>query len=297
MNGTINVFKPIGITSHDVVRIMRKKFRIKKVGHAGTLDPNVSGVIILCLGKGTRISEYLLDLDKGYVGELTLGIETDTQDGEGKILNYSHKIVNEEEIHEAFKKHTGWIEQTPPMYSALKHNGRKLYELAREGKIVERKSRKICIQDLKIFNIEENKKILFEVKCSKGTYIRTLCHDIGKSLNTYGYMSYLIRTSVGDFNIANSYSVDYINNLSEKDLDTIIRPIDESLNFMDSLFIDDMYFINIINGALVPVTKNNHKNLHINTVLKVYCKNTFIGLGKIIEKGNKLFIKMDKVLV
>ena len=296
MNGTINIFKPIGMTSHDVVSILRKKLKIKKIGHAGTLDPNASGVLILCLGKGTRISEYLLDLDKEYIGELTLGIETDTQDKDGKILNYSNKIVNEKDIYKIFQNYTGWIEQIPPMYSALKYKGKKLYSLAREGKIVEREPRKVHIQELEILNIIDNKKVLFRVKCSKGTYVRTLCNDIGASLGTYGYMSYLIRTQVGDFNIRDSYSLDYIEELDSESLNSVVCPIDKSLSFMDFIIVEDKYFNNIVNGIIVPLDEN-FKYINKNTVFRIYCKNTFIGMGKIINKNNEFYIKMNKVLI
>ena len=296
MNGTVNIFKPKGMTSHDVVNIMRKKLKIKKVGHAGTLDPNVAGVLILCLGKGTRISEYLLELDKEYIGELTLGMETDTQDIDGKVLNYSNKIPKEFEILEVFESYSGWIEQVPPMYSALKHKGKKLYDLAREGKVVSREARKVHIKDLEVLNNLDNKKILFKVGCSKGTYIRTLCNDIGESLGTYGYMSYLIRTEVGDFSINDSYSIDYIQELSMENINSIIRPIDESLSFMDSIVIEDKYFKNIINGLMLPI--NNRDYIDVDSkIYKVYCKNIFIGLGKIINKDGQLYIKMDKVLI
>ena len=296
MNGTVNIFKPKGMTSHDVVNIMRKKLKIKKVGHAGTLDPNVAGVLILCLGKGTRISEYLLELDKEYIGELTLGMETDTQDIDGKVLNYSNKIPKEFEILEVFESYSGWIEQVPPMYSALKHKGKKLYDLAREGKVVSREARKVHIKDLEVLNNLDNKKILFKVGCSKGTYIRTLCNDIGESLGTYGYMSYLIRTEVGDFSINDSYSIDYIQELSMENINSIIRPIDESLSFMDSIVIEDKYFKNIINGLMLPI--NNRDYIDVDSkIYKVYCKSIFIGLGKIINKDGQLYIKMDKVLI
>ena len=296
MNGTVNIFKPKGMTSHDVVNIMRKKLKIKKVGHAGTLDPNVAGVLILCLGKGTRISEYLLELDKEYIGELTLGMETDTQDIDGKVLNYSNKIPKEFEILEVFESYSGWIEQVPPMYSALKHKGKKLYDLAREGKVVSREARKVHIKDLEVLNNLDNKKILFKVGCSKGTYIRTLCNDIGESLGTYGYMSYLIRTEVGDFSINDSYSIDYIQELSMENINSIIRPIDESLSFIDSIVIEDKYFKNIINGLMLPINNGDYIDVD-SKIYKVYCKNIFIGLGKIINKDGQLYIKMDKVLI
>ena len=297
MNGTINVFKPIGMTSHQVVSFIRKKFKTKKVGHGGTLDPDVSGVLVIAIGKGTKISQYLLDLDKEYIGELTLGIETDTQDRGGKVLNYSNNIVNQVDIEKTFQNYTGWIEQIPPMYSALRHNGKRLYELAREGKTVEREPRKVYIEFLDIINIENNEKILFKTKCSKGTYIRTLCDDIGKSLNTYGYMSYLMRTEVESFHISHSYSLDYINSLEDSQLNSIIKPIGESLEFMDSLCIDNKYYNSIINGAKISISGDFYKKYGINTIYKIYCRNTFIGLGRIMDNDGNFFIKMDRVLV
>ncbi len=169
MNGTINVFKPTGgITSHQVVNLIRKKFKTKKVGHGGTLDPDVSGVLVIAVGKGTKISQYLLALDKEYIGELTLGIETDTQDRTGKVLNYSNKVVSTIDIEKTFQNYTGWIEQIPPMYSALRHNGKRLYELAREGKVVEREPRKAYIESLDILSIEDNRKILFKLDVLRG---------------------------------------------------------------------------------------------------------------------------------
>lgn len=297
MNGTINVFKPIGITSHQVVNLIRKKFETKKVGHGGTLDPDVSGVLVIAIGKGTRISQYLLDLDKEYIGELTLGIETDTQDRTGKVLNYSNRVSKPADIEKTFQNYTGYIEQVPPMYSALKQNGKRLYELAREGKVVEREPRKVYIDFLDILSIEDNRKILFKTRCSKGTYIRTLCDDIGKSLNTYGYMSYLIRTRVENFHISDSYSLEYINSLEESELNSIIKPIDESLDFMDSIYIDNKYYNNIINGAKILINRDFYKKYGINTIYKIYCRNTFIGLGRIMANDGNLFIKMDKVLI
>ena len=153
MDGYINVFKPKGMTSHDVVRNIKKILNVKKVGHTGTLDPNASGVLPICIGKATRTSEYLLNCDKSYIGELTLGVQTDTQDIDGNVINYSKRIVGEEDIKSAFNQYKGEIYQLPPMYSALKYKGKKLYELARSGIEVERKSRKVYIYDINILSI------------------------------------------------------------------------------------------------------------------------------------------------
>lgn len=296
MNGIINIFKPKGITSHDVVSIMRRTLNMKRIGHTGTLDPNVTGVLPLCIGRATRVSEYLLDIDKEYVGELNLGLCTDTQDKYGKPLKSSSKKVSQDEIYKAFDKFKGHIQQTPPMYSALKHNGKRLYELAREGKVVERKPRDAYIYSLDIISILNN-KVTFSVKCSKGTYIRTLCNDIGELLGTYGYMSYLMRIGVGDFNINNSYSIDYIKSLNKEEFKTILMPMDEGLSNIDSLMIEEEYFSKIKNGVMIPLKSSKSEEYNEDTPFKIYCDNLFMGIGNIRTKENKLYLKMYKVLI
>lgn len=295
MNGVINFFKPRGMTSHDAVNLLRKALNMKKIGHTGTLDPNASGVLPLCIGKGTRIAEYLLDINKEYLAELTLGLRTDTQDQDGKIISFSNKTVNEEDIIKVMSKYIGNIDQLPPMYSALKQNGKKLYELAREGKTVDRKSRNITIYEQKVLNIEENKKILFLTKCSKGTYIRTLCDDIGIDLGTYGYMSYLLRVGVGSFKIEDSYSIDYIKSLNQEEISKIIIPMDKALDHFDKIVIQDELYSKIVNGIVLPFKIN--EDIKINKEYKIYCKDTFMGIGKIINKESKFYLKMDKVLI
>lgn len=297
MNGIINVFKSRGMTSHDVVAIMRKTLGIKKIGHTGTLDPNATGVLPICIGKGTRISEYLLNVDKEYIGELSLGIATDTQDSDGKIIEHSLKTVDKDEIYSAFNEFLGHIKQIPPMYSAVRHNGKKLYEFAREGKIVDRKSRDAFIYNLKIIDIIDNKKILFYAKCSRGTYIRTLCNDIGELLGTYGHMSYLIRIGVGDFKVADSYSIDYIRQLGKKNMESIICPMDEGLSHISSLIVEDKFFNALINGARILLPINNIEKYESNASLKIYCNDKFIGMGKMIIDEDTYQLKMDKVLI
>lgn len=295
MNGVINIFKPRGMTSHDVVNIMRKIFKTKRIGHTGTLDPNATGVLPICIGKGTRIVEYLMDVNKEYIGELTLGIRTNTQDGDGKVISCSNKSINDEYIIKIMSKYIGDRTQLPPMYSALKYKGKKLYELAREGKTVERTPRDISIHELNILNIDKNNKVLFHTKCSRGTYIRTLCDDIGMDLGTYGYMSYLIRVSVGSFRIEDSYSIDYINTLNYEELAKILTPMDKALKHMDSIVVQDTFYPKLINGLMLQIIPEDHNKL--NEPLKVYCKDSFIGIGKIINRDSKFFLKMDKVLI
>ena len=295
MNGVINLFKPRGMTSHDAVNILRKILKTKKIGHTGTLDPNASGVLPLCIGKGTRIAEYLLDSDKEYVGELTLGYRTDTQDIDGKIISSSNKIVNEEDIIGAMSRYTGDLSQLPPMYSALKHKGKKLYELAREGKTVERTPRNIKIYEQKILNIEECRKIIFYTKCSRGTYIRTLCDDIGLDLGTFGYMSYLLRVGVGSFKIENSYSIEYIKTLNSEEISKIIIPMDKALSHLEMFTVPENFYDKLVNGVILEI--NLIDDSKVDKLLRVYCKDIFIGIGKICNTDSKLHLKMDKVLM
>lgn len=298
MKGIINVLKPPGMTSHDVVSFIRRTLNIKRVGHTGTLDPNAAGVLPICIGKATRVAEYFNDFDKSYRGELTLGYSTDTQDKYGQILEESKSInVSEENIIEAFDKFKGDIKQVPPMYSAIRHNGKRLYELAREGKVIERKERDASIYSLKIIKNFNNKKILFDVDCSKGTYVRTLCNDIGSELGTFGHMSFLIRTRVGNFNIEDAYTLEEIEEFKAKDkIQEIIFSIDAPLYQHDKIKFDKKYLKPLSNGIKL---KLDRKKIDYNkeNILRVYCEDIFIGTGKITNEDEESYLKMEKVLL
>ncbi len=294
MNGIINFYKPKGITSHGAVNFFRKLLNIKRIGHTGTLDPNAEGVLPICIGKATRVSEYLLSEDKEYRGELTLGNSTDTQDGDGEVLKTSSKVVSEKEIRNSFNKFKGNIYQIPPMYSALKYNGKKLYELAREGKTIERKPRNINIYELNIEEIYENRKVIFYTKCSRGTYIRTLCNDIGEDLGTFGHMSDLLRVGVGPFKIKDSYKIEDLENLSHNEIRSLLLPIDFALMKFKLIKIPDDLYKQLVNGVKVKI---NNKEFLSGENLRVYSKNKFIGIGEIIEKDDLQLLKMNKVFV
>lgn len=294
MNGIINFYKPKGITSHGAVSFFRKLLNIKRIGHTGTLDPNAEGVLPICVGKATRVSEYLLTADKEYRGKLVLGSSTDTQDSDGETLNTSLKTVTEQEIRESFEKFRGNISQVPPMYSALKQNGKKLYELAREGIIVERKSRDINIYELKIEEIKNNKEITFFTKCSRGTYIRTLCNDIGEDLGTFGHMSDLLRVGVGPFDVENSYTREYLENLSPQEVEKLLLPIDFPLMEFQKIDIEKEFYEKLVNGVKLVLFNKEHL---IGEVLRVYCKDKFIGIGEVIIKDDSQLLKMNKVFV
>ncbi len=291
MDGVINLFKPKGMTSHSAVYRLRKITGIKKIGHSGTLDPNASGVLPILVGKATRIAEYLLESDKEYIGEMSLGFETDSQDIDGNILNYSDKEVSEDEIRMVMAKYKGQIDQVPPMYSAIKKDGKKLYELARQGIVVERKARNSTIYENKILSISDTKTI-FYVKCSKGTYIRTLCHDIGRDLGTYGYMSFLIRVGVGPFKIEDSLSLDFLEKLPRDQVQNYMIPLDRAIECMDEVYLPDEEFSRLTNGMLVET------NLEVSQrTYKIYCKGSFIGIGHVTKKDNINYIKMNKVIL
>lgn len=200
VSGIINVYKEKGFTSFDVVAKMRGIFHQKKIGHTGTLDPDAEGVLPVCLGKATKVCDLLTEKDKVYETVLLLGTDTDTQDISGTILNSSNVDVTEDQVRKAIASYIGAYDQIPPMYSALKINGQKLCDLARKGITVERKARPVTIYEIEILSMNLP-EVHMRVHCSKGTYIRTLCHDIGQTLGCYGCMKSLIRTRVAGFTL------------------------------------------------------------------------------------------------
>lgn len=228
MDGILIIYKEKGYTSHDVVAKLRGILKMKKIGHTGTLDPEAEGVLLVCIGKATKLCDLLTDKNKTYEAVMKLGITTDTQDMTGNILEKRNVLLSEDEIREASLSFCGEYEQIPPMYSALKINGKKLYELAREGTTVERKARKVMIYDLKVNEINLNEsEVRMRVTCSKGTYIRTLCHDIGNKLGCGGCMKELKRTQVERFSIGDSLTLSQIEEkVKDKTIETYITPIE-----------------------------------------------------------------------
>ncbi len=232
MNGIINVYKEQGFTSFDVVAKLRGILKTKKIGHTGTLDPEAVGVLPVCIGNATKVCDLLTDKTKEYVAHLRLGIVTDTQDMTGTVLeNHETELsgISEEHIRETILGFVGEIEQVPPMYSAIKIDGQKLYDLARKGIEVERKARRIKIEEIEILEEYDDlhKIVVMRVVCSKGTYIRTLCHDIGRKLGCGGCMEHLERTRVGNFTVADAYTLSEIEALKEEDgLHNIIMSVD-----------------------------------------------------------------------
>lgn len=290
MDGIIIINKPKGCTSHDIVHKAKKIFN-EKVGHTGTLDPMATGVLPLLIGKGTLCSKYLIEHDKIYKAKIQLGVKTDTADQEGNIIEKSQvddSIFNIEKIKNTLKNMIGKNLQTPPIYSAIKVKGKKLYEYARKGENVEIPKREITIYDIELTNIDEkNKTIEFKVHCSKGTYIRSLCEDIATNLGTIGYMASLQRVKVGRFSIENSITIDDL----EKNIknDSYIK---NHFISIEKLFENEP---NIeLNNRKLELFLNGVKLTHDlkDGVYKIYSNNKFIGLGTV--KNNLL--KRDVII-
>lgn len=252
-HGILPVYKPKGYTSHDVVNQVRHIMRQKRVGHTGTLDPEVEGVLPICLGQATRVAEYIQELPKRYLGTMTLGIATDTEDQTGQIIERKEvqRPLLKEQVVQIFRLFEGEIMQVPPMYSAVKMKGKRLYEWARQGKTVARKARKVTIYSLNCLEIEQhsNPKIKFDVVCSKGTYVRTLCVDIGKQMGYPAHLSHLVRTESGPFRLEDCYTLDQLVALqTDEEKRDVLYPIDEGLKQFPSVIVRDEDVKHVQNG-------------------------------------------------
>ncbi|HHU69391.1 MAG TPA: tRNA pseudouridine(55) synthase TruB [Thermoanaerobacterales bacterium] len=292
MNGILNILKPPGMTSHDVVSFVRKNIKVKKVGHTGTLDPGAAGVLPICIGKATKISRFIIESYKEYRAELVLGVSTDTHDNYGQTIKKTDIEIPinimDSEINKVFNEFKGEIYQIPPMYSAIKYRGKPLYKYAREGKTVKRKERKVIIKDINIVHIFYPNRILFDVICSSGTYVRTLCNDIGEKLGCGGHMSFLIRKAVGDFIINDSILLEEFELLlNENKLDKIIYPLDYPLKDLHYAVVPDNMLQRTRNGNYIYdfyMPKNN--KLKNDQFIRIYDqKNNFIAIGKLKDSG------------
>ena len=254
MFGFLNVYKPKDMTSHDVVACLRRVTKIKQIGHTGTLDPFAEGVLPICIGKATRLIEYLND-DKAYVGTVQFGAATTTYDIEGEKVKFSEKKISNEEIEFALNDFRGEIEQLPPIYSAIKINGKKLYEYAREGKEVEIKPRKVNISKLELMNFNSGlQQAELYIECSKGTYIRSIANDLGEVLGAYGHLIKLVRVKAGDFEINDSTALDEFNSVEQVE-NNIIYPL-KKLHF-PIYELNEKEKIIISNGGSLNTTINS----------------------------------------
>ena len=286
MNGILLVNKQKNCTSHDVVYKVKKIVK-EKVGHTGTLDPLAEGVLPLLIGKGTLCSKYLIEHDKEYEVVLKLGISTQTMDGEGEVLEereIGEEVLDKKHIEKILESFVGKQKQTPPMYSAIKVKGKKLYEYARKGEKVEIPKREIEIYNIKLVGINrEKKEIEFKVSCSKGTYIRSLCTDIAKKLGTIGYMSELKRLKVGNFKIEDTIIID--ENVTKEDIKEKLITIEELFKNKEKIDLNSKKLILFLNGVKLNENKEDG-------VYRIYSLGRFIGLGIVKDK----LLKRDIIL-
>lgn len=264
-DGLLPLYKPRGITSHDCVARLRRLLGFRKIGHAGTLDPDVDGVLILCLGRATKVAQYLLEYGKRYKGVIRLGTATATEDAGGEIVESKEIVwpIARSRIERVFGSFKGEIRQCPPMYSAVKVNGRKLYEYAREGITVERPVRRVRIFNLVIAGCEENflPDIPFEVSCSKGTYVRTLAADIGRELGYPAHLQMLTRTKEGPFELKDSLTFEQVEDLiGHRQFSACLKPLEAGLGMLDRWTVGDLLERKIIHGAVLPAPEGfrNH---------------------------------------
>ena len=281
MEGIIVVNKPKGITSFDVIRKLKKILKTKKIGHTGTLDPLATGVMLMCVGKATKLASDLEAKDKVYIADFDIGYATDTYDVEGKKIAENIIEVSKENLEQSIKKFIGNIKQVPPMYSAIKIDGNKLYHLARKGIEVERTERDVTIEYINLLDFKDNKAKI-ETKVSKGCYIRSLIYDIGQDLGTYATMTALQRKQVGDYSLENSYSLEQIEEMVLNNDFKFLKTIEEIFSYDKYSLQTEKEFILYKNGNTVKIKENLE-----NKKYRIYFQDEFIGLAN-IENNNLL---------
>ena len=300
MDGIFNIYKEKGFTSHDVVAVVRKTIHMKKVGHTGTLDPDAEGVLPVCVGRATKLSDVIMDGRKSYRAMLRLGITTTTEDASGEVLETKPVDVSEKQLEECIKGFLGEQEQVPPMYSAVKVNGKKLYELAREGKEIERKARKITIFDIRILRFLPPDRAELDIDCSKGTYIRTICSDIGKALGCGGHMEELLRTSTGAFTLEKAIRLSELKALAEQErAEEALLSMEEALKDFPKIFVSERSEKLLYNGGRIRErflkTERPLKEGEIAAVKD--SKGNLVGLYEIQQNEDGFFIKPFKMLI
>ncbi len=283
--GVVCVNKHKGVTSHTIVNILRRLYNTKQVGHTGTLDPMATGVLPVMVGRAVKASEYLSSDTKAYTAHMKLGLVTDSGDITGNVISKYDTIPSFEKVNDAVKGFVGDIKQTPPMYSALKVNGQKLVNLARQGIEIEREARDIHISSIEVEKIEgTNDEYILNVKCSKGTYIRTLCTDIGERLGCGAVMTELNRTLSGDFSITSSYSVEHLENMSYEERLSVLCPVEALFSQLETVKLPAFFERLARSGVEIYIKKLGMDNtLPTGSRYKLYGKNGFFALGELRE--------------
>lgn len=303
MNGIINVLKPPGMTSHDIIYFVRKKLKMKKVGHTGTLDPEAAGVLPVCVGKATKAVQYITDKKKKYRTTIKLGIVTETYDKYGKTVSEQEVTgFDMNQLQQIISQFRGVIKQMPPIYSAIKKDGKKLYQYALEGEEVEIKEREVEIHSIEIIDSNNIDEIVLDIECSKGTYIRSICHDIGQKLGCGAAMWQLIRTESTPFAIEQAYTLEEIDRLAAAGaIDNILMSTDIIFKELPAIEIKTTARNAAVSGS--PIygmgIKSDLNHFEAGTETRIYCDAEFLGIGTIkysIEEDRKL-IKIDKMFV
>ncbi len=299
-NGYLNVYKEKGMTSHDVVFKARKILKTKKIGHTGTLDPDAEGVLVLCVGKATKMVEYIMEHEKTYEVEVVLGIETDTCDISGKIINENDLKITEDAFKKVLTQFSGNIMQKPPIYSAIRINGKKLYHYARCGETVEIPLRPVCISTLSLLEFsEERQKAKLMVTCSKGTYMRSLCRDIGASLASCGCMGTLLRHNVGDFSIETALKLSQIlEKIDANNLSDYLYPLEYSLDGYRRVTANEQGKKFLINGNKLYQWNavESFESYEPSEILRMYVDDTLVGMGSFNLCDEDSYVKPVKLL-
>ncbi|WP_134686245.1 tRNA pseudouridine(55) synthase TruB [Brevibacillus migulae] len=298
-HGVLVLHKQAGMTSHDCVARVRRLFQTKKVGHSGTLDPEVSGVLPICVGNATRIVEYLQEQSKTYRAVMRLGYTTTTEDATGEVLEQAEvdaSSITEERVLAVFQSFLGPIEQVPPMYSAVKVKGKRLYDLAREGVVIERAARTVTIYDLTLDSIKfgEYVEVSFTCQCSKGTYIRTLCVDMGKALGYPAHMAHLIRTASGSFTLDQAITLEQVEELQKngKDLGDLLISIPDALSFLPQVEIPAERKKAVLNGLETTI---HDSQLPEGSLVRIFSEGDFLGIHRVCQSSRGTYAKPEKV--
>lgn len=298
LEGILPIHKPSGYTSHDVVAIIRRHLGIKKVGHTGTLDPLVTGVLPICIGRATRVAEYMLEQSKQYEVTLRFGIETDTYDLSGQVVNSIDRVhLTEQQVKQTLRSFIGTISQVPPMYSAVKIGGKKMYELARAGIEVERKARMVTIYQIEWLdlNLQDNHPLItFRVDCSKGTYIRSLCYDIGKKLGVPAVMEKLVRTRSGSIFLDQCVELETIQQMSKEKIKDILLQPDQAVAHFPSAFVhSEVWKVRALHGQHIPCNQVQFGEAQLSSqvtgLIRLYDQQQeFLGIYRLDEALKKI---------
>ncbi len=284
MDGVLNLLKPPGMTSHDCVDELRRLLRMQRIGHTGTLDPGAAGVLVCCLGRATRLSEFLMEQDKTYRVELVLGVSTTTGDALGEVVARREVNVHQEALEEVLRRFTGTIQQVPPMVSAVHHEGRRLYELARQGVEVERSPRTVTIYELRLLRFDPP-RVLLDITCSKGTYVRQLAHDIGEVLGCGAHAGFMIRTRVGPYRLEESHTFEEVaERVRTGEVQTLLIPPAQALPDLPEVEVEGRLRAAVLNGQPLPLWKvAPHLSLPPGALVKVLdVEGNLLAIGRAI---------------